>query len=150
MPDMKRAGLLMCLPLLVLALNLPASEAAKEKEPDVVVVQHILIGFKRTIPNKKLDRTKKQAEALALELLERARSGEDFDALVKERTDDTYPGIYKLTNKGAPLMPKARTRDDMVPNFGRVAFSLEVGEIGLAKYHPGNSPYGWHVIKRLE
>jgi len=25
-----------------------------------------------------------------------------------------------------------------------------VGEVGLAKFHPGNSPYGWHVIKRLE
>ena len=38
----------------------------------------------------------------------------------------------------------------MVAAFGDVAFELEVGEVGLAKYHAGNSPYGWHVILRLE
>ena len=147
---MRRIHLIAWFPILALALCLPLSEAARKEEPDVVVVQHILIGFKKSVPNKKLDRTKKQAETLALELLERARSGEDFDALVEQHTNDRHPGVYKLTNKGAPLMSNARARDDMVPNFGRIAFSLEVGEVGLAKYHPGNSPYGWHVIKRLE
>lgn len=138
------------IPILLLALAMPHPAASKSDEPDVVVVQHILIGFKKSVLNKKLERTKKEAGAMALELLERAQAGEEFDALVKEFTDDSHPGIYKLTNKGAPLMAQSRARDDMVPNFGRVAFSLEVGEVGLAKFHPGNSPYGWHVIKRLE
>ena len=99
---------------------------------------------------EQLSRRGGTSPAAVLELLERAQAGEDFDALVKEYTDDRHPGIYKLTNDGAPLMSNARSRDQMVPNFGRVAFQLEVGEVGLAKYHPGNSPYGWHVIKRLE
>ena len=47
-------------------------------------------------------------------------------------------------------MANSYTRDDMVPNFGMVAFALEVGEVGMANFHPGNSPYGWHIIKRLE
>jgi hypothetical protein len=150
MLDMRKIHLAVWIPIVLLALNAPLWGAANSGEPDVVVVQHILIGFKRSVPDKTIDRTKKQALALALDLLERARAGEDFDALVKEQTDDSHPGIYKLTNRGAPLMAKSRARDDMVPNFGRIAFSLEVGEIGLAKFHPGNSPYGWHVIKRLE
>jgi hypothetical protein len=31
-----------------------------------------------------------------------------------------------------------------------VSFRLEVDEIGLASHHAALSPYGWHVIKRLE
>jgi hypothetical protein len=37
-----------------------------------------------------------------------------------------------------------------VARFGDVAFGLAVGEVGLAAYHAATSPYGWHVIKRLE
>ena len=116
-------------------------------------MQHILIGFKRVVPNKKLDRTKVEAKALAEELVERARALEDpaeFTALVEEYTDDSSPGIYFLVNDKVPLVSGARARRAMVAAFGDVAFELEVGEVGLAKYHAGNSPYGWHVILRLE
>ena len=41
-------------------------------------------------------------------------------------------------------------RDEMVPAFGDVGFSLQVGEIGLAPYDKTTSPFGWHVIKRVE
>jgi len=147
---MKARHLLTWILIAVWIGSLPAYRAGKKDEPDVVVVQHLLIGFKKTVRGKKLDRTKKEAQALAEELLERARAGEDFDALVKEYTDDQYPGIHRLTNRGVPLMAGAQARDKMVPNFGYVSFGLEVGEVGLAKYHPGNSPFGWHVIKRIE
>ena len=147
---MSKKYLMALIPVVILALNLPLPGVARKGEPDVVVVQHILIGFKKTVPNKVIERTKKEAQALALELLERAQAGEDFDALIKEHTDDSYPGFYKLTNDDAPLMSEARSRDQMVPNFGHVAFRLEVGEVGLAKYHPGNSPFGWHIIKRIK
>ena len=119
------------------------------KEPDLVVVQHVLISFKNKSPGKKLDRTKQEAKALADELLARAKAGEDFDAMVKEYTNDKYPGIYKLTNRGATLLPGAVTRGGFVPAFGDVSFRLEVGEIGMTRYGT-SSPYGWHIIKRLE
>jgi hypothetical protein len=130
--------------------SLSPLQAKRKDEPDAVVVQHILVGFKKTVPGKKLDRTKKEAQALAEGLVARATEGEDFDALVEEYTDDSYPGILRLTNRDAPLLPNSRERGKMVVSFGDVSFQLQVGEIGLAKYHPGNSPYGWHVIKRLE
>ena len=140
--------------ILVLALvALPAwfdAVAKKEKQPDVVVVQHILISFKGKVDKTKgVTRTKKEAEALANELFERAKT-EDFDALVKEYTNDNYPGIFKMTNNGAPRMSGAAPRSGMVRAFGDVAFSLTVGEVGMASYSAGSSPYGWHIIKRLE
>lgn len=124
-----------------------------DDEPATVTVQHILIGFKRSVPGKKLDRTKDQARALAAELVERARATEDpaeFTTLVAQYTDDAAPGIYLLVNDDRPLTPGGRKRSDMVPRFGDVAFSLAVGEVGLAEYHAALSPFGWHVIKRLE
>lgn len=147
---MKRYRWLVLLPVAALLLGYPLFAAKRSEQPDVVVVQHILIGFKKTVPGKKLERTKKEAAALAQELLERARAGEDFGALVEEYTDDRPPGIMKITNRDAPLMARSITRADVVTFFGDVSFNLQVGEIGLAKYHPGNGPFGWHVIKRLE
>lgn len=135
---------------LVTAALLAAQPASLAKEPDVVVVQHILIGFKKTVPGQELERTKKDARALVDDLLQRAGDGADFDALVKEYTNDSYPGIFKLTNTRAPLLPDARQRKEMVAAFGDVSFRLDVGEIGVAKYNSVTSPYGWHIIKRLE
>jgi hypothetical protein len=126
-----------------------AFSGAKD-EPQRIVVQHILIGFKRSVPGKKIERTREQAKALGEELLRRARAGEDFGALVEKYTDDKPPGKYMLTNSGAPEVSGGRRREEMVPRFGDVAFGLAVSEIGLAAYSAGMSPYGYHVIKRLE
>jgi foldase protein PrsA len=140
-----------------LAVLVPAAHRAsaaeaegKESEPARVVVQHILVAFKKSVPDKKIERTKKEAEALAQDLLRRARAGEDFDALVVEYSADRPPGKMILVNRDQPKTAGSRGRDEVVPKFGDVAFSLEVGEIGLAEYSYGGSPYGWHVIKRLE
>jgi len=123
---------------------------AAKNEPERVKVQHILIAFKKSIPGKEIARSKAEAKALAEELYARAQKGEDFDALVKQYTDDRYPGILLVTNDKAPHVPGGTKRADLVLRFGDVAFGLAVGEIGLAAQHAALSPYGWHVIKRLE
>ncbi len=145
------------LPLVIAAAlaGTPAVGGARHRdgraEPDHVVVQHCLIAFKRSLPDRGVTRTKKEAEALADEILGKARAGEDFGALVARYSDDRAPGIYKLANRGVPrLAADERDREDMVPEFGDVAFSLEVGEAGLARYSLYRCPYGFHVIKRLE
>jgi len=121
-------------------------------EPDRVTVQHILIAFKGSIPEEKVKRTSDEAQALAEQLLERIKKGENFDSLVKQYTDDEYPGIYRMTNFGIePDKPKKEyARSGMVKSFGDVSFGLPVNGIGLAVYDPRNSKYGWHIIKRLE
>ncbi len=126
-------------------------------QPDAITVQHLLIGFKGSVPGKNITRSKEQAAKLANSLLQKAKSGADFDALVKEYTNDSHPGVYNMVNYGlggkmtAPnpadfVFPRAQ----MVAAFGDVGFPLEVGEYGLAEYDPDKSQYGWHIIKRIK
>lgn len=120
-------------------------------EPDSIKVQHILIGYTGSVPGKNITRTKDQAKTLAYQILDRAKKGESFDALVREYTDDQFPGIYAMTNRGVtPSRPDQYERGKMVPAFGNVGFKLAVGDVGIADYDPAASPYGWHVIKRVE
>ena len=134
------------------AVEKPAKSALITEELVHVEVQHILISFQGAIPDEKVTRTEAEAQTLAKELLARAKSGEDFDALVKEYTDDQHPGIYRMSNFGIP--PDAASqefpRERMVKTFGDVSFALNVNEIGMAPYDPAASKYGWHIIKRLK
>ena len=56
----------------------------EKPEPERVTIQHILIAFEGTVPGKDITRSKEEAQALAQDLFERAKKGEDFDALVWE------------------------------------------------------------------
>lgn len=146
---MKQAAILAVITLLALpALSITLGQA----EPERVTVQHILIAFKGSIPDPKVTRGKEEAEKLALRIFERAKAGEDFAAMVKMYTNDSYPGIYKMSNKDVtPDTAKQEfSRTRMVKAFGDVSFGLEVGGVGLAVYDPATSKYGWHIVKRLE
>lgn len=48
----------------------------------------------------------------------------------------------------ATIVQYART--GLVPAFGDVGFTLEVGGVGLAPFEAKSSPFGWHIIKRLQ
>ncbi|UCE40825.1 MAG: peptidylprolyl isomerase [Candidatus Aminicenantes bacterium] len=137
--------------ILVILLVLSLLFVSCKKEPDHVTVQHILIAFKGSIPKESVTRTREQAEKFADEIFERAKKGEDFDALVKEYTDDSYPGVYKMANfKAEPNVDQGEyERSKMVKEFGDVSFMLSVNEIGMAAFSPEKSKYGWHIIKRL-
>ena len=121
-----------------------------EVEPQHVQVQHILIGFQGSIPGKGITRSKDEAKKLAYEILDRARKGEDFDALVRQYTEDSPPGIYGMSGKGVAPAPGEYPRDQMVPAFGNVGFAISPGNIGIADYDAQTSPYGYHIIKRLK
>ena len=126
--------------------------AGRRTGPDRVAVQHVLIAFQGSILDEKVTRGKHEAQALAREIFERAKKGEDFDGLVKSFTNDEYPGIYRMANFGLELLKEKKeySRAGMVWSFGEVSFGLPVGGIGLAVYDPKSSKYGWHIIKRLE
>ena len=84
-----------------------------EQEPDFVTVQHVLVAFTGTVDN--VTRSRTEAEQLAMDIYDRARSDEDFDALVEEYSDDTGAGVYGMANKGQEA-DKARSiypRGDM-------------------------------------
>jgi len=123
-----------------------------DKEPDHIRVQHILIGFKGSVPGKTITRSEAEAKTLAYSLVDSAKAGANYDELVARHTDDSAPGIYGLANRGVTAAgpPSEYGRDQMVPAFGNVGFKLKLGEIGVADYDARTSPYGFHVIKRVE
>src|SRR5437879_822817 len=75
--------------------------------------------------------TEDEAKAIAAEL----KKGADFAELAKKKSTD--PG----TSDGGDL--GFCTKDQMVPEFSAVAFTLEPGKIS----DPVKSQFGWHIIK---
>jgi hypothetical protein len=130
----------------------PSEEKVKQPEPSYITVQHCLIGFKGSVPGKTISRTKEEAKELATKLLEELKAGANFEDIIRKNTDDSPPGIYKMANFG--VSPNAReqvfARGEMVPAFGNTGFPLQVGEYGLAEFDSKKSPYGWHIVKRVE
>jgi len=119
-------------------------------EPAHVVVQHVLVGFGSTIPGRPLARTQAQADSMARSIHARAIGGENFDSLVVRYTDDQYPGIYKLANTGVAPAQDEYPRAGFVRGFGDAAFAMEVGQFARVDYDAQDSPYGYHILKRLE
>lgn len=124
-------------------------------EPAYITVQHCLIGFQGATTG--VTRTREEAEALAMELLEKAKNGESFEQIVQKYTDDSPPGIYKMANHGfegnmtsSIVSRRVFERGAMVAAFGDTGFPLQVGEFGLAAYDRQTSPFGWHIIKRIK
>src|SRR5690349_17469339 len=115
---------------------------AKAEQPDAQIeIQHILISFKGAPRMRNVTRSLEDAGVLAKQVYAEVMGGGDFGALVKQYTNDSFPGIYPLTKAG---------RAGMVQGFGDVGFRLKVGEVGVAPYDKKTSPYGWHIIKRLK
>jgi peptidyl-prolyl cis-trans isomerase C len=95
-------------------------EAAKQIEGEQEVhARHILV------------ETEDEAKAIEAEL----KKGADFAELAKKKSKD--PGAADGGDLGF------FTKDQMVPEFSTVAFTLEPGKIS----DPVKSQFGWHVIK---
>lgn len=78
-------------------------------------------------------------EALAKELVEKLKAGEDFAKLAKENSVDTG-----TAEKGGEL--GWFTVGKMVPEFNDAAYALEIDEIS----EPVKSDYGYHIIQVSE
>ena len=124
---------------------------ASNSEPDYITVQHCLIGFRGSVPGKPISRSKEEAQALATQLLMDLKAGANFEEVIRKNTNDSPPGIYKMANYCKLATEKGMfERDAMVPAFGNTGFPLQVGEFGLAEYDSRTSPFGWHIITRIE
>ena len=115
--------------------------ALREPNPQVgpsqVGARHILIMHvdSERAPDT-VTRTREEAQALAQELSERAKAGEDWEALHAEHTDE--PGSPPGGDLGT------FERGQMVPAFENAVWSMEVGAIS----DPIETPFGFHVIQR--
>lgn len=124
-----------------LGRDIAAMMARPEPSIDKVKLQHVLVAFVGAKRGSESKRTHAEARVLTEELLLRARGGEDFVGLMKKYSSDEGGGTYTLTEAD---------RGDYAENFQAIGFRLAVGEIGVAAHHRSKSPFGWHVIKRLE
>jgi len=133
---------------MVETMNLAIADlmASPEKDVDRVEVQHVLIAFAGA-SRATTSRLRPDAEALAAEIYCRLVDGEDIDTLMREYSDDPGAGVYVMNDAGGA--PGEFGRAQMAQGFGDVSWRLEPGQIGVAPYDPKKSPFGWHVIKRL-
>ena len=79
-----------------------------------------------------------ESEAEAKTVAEELKKGADFAELAKKKSKD--PGASDGGDLGF------FTKDQMVPEFSAVAFTLEPGKIS----DPVKSQFGWHIIKTEE
>jgi parvulin-like peptidyl-prolyl isomerase len=118
-----------------------------------IVVDHILIKVRsRQSPQATRDET--DARMAAYELLDQLKAGGNWATLKRANSEDGSPGApggpYALADRGLTPAADERSRDGMVAAFGDVGFRLAVGEMAIANYDPATSPYGFHIIKRIE
>ena len=95
----------------------------EEFSGDTVQVRHILV----------------QTEDEAKDLQARLAKNESFDELAKKYSRDSA-----TAPKGGDL--GYLSREQMLPDFARVAFGLKPGEVG----GPVKTPFGFHLIKMVE
>ncbi len=99
--------------------------------PEAVHIRHILI----KIDPAATEDEKKEKRKKALEILKRARQGEDFEELAYNHSEDDW------RVKGGDLGLIHRGR--LLPELEEVAFKLKPGEIGDLI----ETIYGYHIIK---
>ncbi len=106
-----------------------------EINKNYVRAKHILIAFDDTADDEEADKAEKLEKAKQVAAL--AKSGEDFDALIKEYGED--PGMESSPD-GYYF-----TTGQMVESFETTTFALAENEIS----DPVESSYGYHIILRL-
>ena len=137
----------------------PPPEIAKESDSPVVShdilareplantthVKHILIGWKDLgeaydghQDARGAKRTKAEAEGQINAIMGQLGAGGDFEALMKQYSEDAGSTAQ---NKTMEVTPEAR----LVIEFRQLALRLKVGEYGVCQ-----SDFGFHIIKRYE
>jgi NIMA-interacting peptidyl-prolyl cis-trans isomerase 1 len=105
-----------------------------------IAAQHLLVMYEGSKSAAKgIKRSRAEARIRATEALDSIKRGQDFDKVVSAYTDE--PGGAARRGSLGKF-----TRDKMVKAFSDAAFALEVGEISPVV----ESPFGFHVIRRLE
>lgn len=113
---------------------------AREPNTNVAQVKHILIGWSGLEPHdtRADKRTKADAEAQVRALLEQLAGGADFDALMKQWSED--PGSAE-SGRAYRVSPDAQ----LVIEFRQLGLRLKVNEVGVVE-----SDFGFHIVKRVE
>ena len=101
------------------------------KTPETVSARHILFKVAKNADEKAVEK----ARLKAVDVMEKAKSGEDFAELAKTYSEGPS------AKDGGQL--GAFKREAMVKPFSDAAFSMNVGDIS----EPVRTQFGWHIIK---
>jgi len=102
-----------------------------------VLVAHVLLGWRGSLPTNGPDRDESASRVLAIEIAHKARQrGRSFMQLAWQHSDDEGAGIYRIDKN---------TRHRYVGPFVKAARKLGVGQVDAIR-----SPFGYHVIRRME
>ena len=116
-----------------------------EREPvaNEVQVRHILIGWKDLeeayggqMPDSARARTRADAEAEINSLMGQLKAGADFNALMRQHSEDTGSAASDTPITVTPEPPLAI-------EFRQLALRLQPGEIGVCQ-----TEFGFHIIRR--
>ena len=133
-----------------------AQEAPPSKEPEAaptpppaptppadderIGASHVLIQYKGSMrAGPDIKRSKDEAKKLAVEVMNKAKKGEDFAGLAKQYSDE--PGAK---DRAGSLGKFGKTQ--MVKPFSEAAFALKPGQVSDIV----ETDFGFHVIKRTE
>jgi parvulin-like peptidyl-prolyl isomerase len=113
---------------------------SREPLANTASVKHILIGWNdgEAHDPRAAKRTKKEAEDQITALMTQIKAGGDFDALMKQWSED--PGSAG-SGRAYAVTPDAQ----LVIEFKQLGLRLKVGEVGVVQ-----SEYGFHIMKRVE
>ncbi len=101
-------------------------------------VAHILVTHRASDGLEQQGRSEDEALRRALDVLFRAKKGDDFESLAREYSDD------KLTATRGGRLP-ILSRGQTVPEFEEAAFGLKPGQVSEVV----KTQFGFHVIKRI-
>lgn len=109
-------------------------------QPSEISARHLLVSYQGALrASPSVTRSKAEAQTRVAEALKRAKAGENFEALVKEYSDE--PGAAE---RGGSLGRFGHGM--MVPAFEKAAFKLAPGEVSDIV----ETQFGFHVIQRTE
>lgn len=113
---------------------------AREPITNSAEVKHILVGWKdlEMKDARAMKRTKPEAEVEVKAILDKLQGGADFDAMMKEFSED--PGSAS-TARSYKVAPDAQ----LVIEFKQLGMRLKVGEVGVVE-----SDFGFHIMKRVQ
>ncbi len=118
---------------------------AREPLANTAMVKHILVGWAELgeaygghQDKRGAGRTKAQAEAEIVDLMEKLKAGGDFETLMQANSEDSGSSA-----SGHPI--KVTPDAQLVIEFRQLSLRLKPSEYGVCQ-----SDFGFHIIKRYE
>ncbi|MHC4163124.1 MAG: FG-GAP-like repeat-containing protein [Planctomycetota bacterium] len=126
-------------------------EAKRRVPPRRLKVKQILVRWSGARGAQGVERDQAEARKLARHLTRLARRGETFQRIVATEPDAGLEvEVLTVVADAGTRRAGEYSRADLPTALSELVFNLDVGEVGLCEFHEKESPFGWHVVMRVE